>query len=131
MTPPCSRRPRGNVGNDHRVRRRGDIHRVQTLVRAGTKGVTMPNRPTAAVVVENLAMRGIGDVNRRRAIEGLRLTPAPRVIGIAGDQARGARRDEPAFGLNEVINGVIDIMSPQPAAFYSRHYTLVRRFSSD
>jgi hypothetical protein len=72
----------------------------------------MLDRPAAAVVVENFAVQRIGDVNRRRAIDGLRLAPTSRIIGIAGRQARRARRDEPASGLRKLINGEIDIMSP-------------------
>jgi hypothetical protein len=41
----------------------------------------MLDRPAAAVVVENFAVGGIGDVNRRRAIDALRLAPTPRVMG--------------------------------------------------
>jgi hypothetical protein len=71
----------------------------------------MLDRPAAAAVVENFAMRGIGGVNCRRAIDGPRLAPTPRAICVAGRQARRARRDEPAFGLHEAINGGIGIMS--------------------
>ena len=65
----------------------------------------MLDRPAAAVIVENFAMPGICDVNRRRAIDGLRLAPTPRVIGVAGGQARRARRDQPAFGSKSCCRG--------------------------
>jgi hypothetical protein len=66
----------------------------------------MLDRPAAAVVVENFAMGGIGDVNRRRAIDGLRLAPTPRIIGVAGRQACRARRDEPAFSATNTFDRI-------------------------
>jgi hypothetical protein len=46
----------------------------------------MLHRPTAAVLVENFAARGIRDANCRRAIDGFRLAPTPRVMGVTGRQ---------------------------------------------
>jgi len=88
-----------NVGNERRQRSRHDVSLIQDIVGSKAIGIPALDRAAGAVILQHLTVAGVGDEHGCRAVHGLGLAAALRVVGIGCGVARADSRGQPVLGV--------------------------------